>query len=113
MPPDEPGHKAAELNAGATPFDPNAARRYAEGRGPGMQDSEPKDPAHWVQPVSPEVALEERVALLGTAAASGLAVEREHVEHHVLNPESTARLEASTGAGRASRARESRKERLR
>jgi hypothetical protein len=39
MPPDEPGHKGAEINAGATPFDPNAARRFAEGRGPGMQDS--------------------------------------------------------------------------
>lgn len=52
MPPDEPGHKGAELNAGATPFDPNAARRFAEGRGPGMQDSERKDPAHWVQPIS-------------------------------------------------------------
>jgi hypothetical protein len=56
MPPDEPGHKGAEINAGDTPFDPNAARRYAEGRGPGMQDSERFQPAHWVQPISLEEA---------------------------------------------------------
>lgn len=61
MPPDELGHKGAEINAGATPFDPNAARRHAEGRGPGMQDSERFQPAHWVQPVSAVDALEAEV----------------------------------------------------
>jgi len=61
MPPDELGHKGAEINAGATPFDPNAARRYAEGRAPGMQDSERFQPAHWVQPVSVIDALEAEV----------------------------------------------------
>lgn len=61
MPPDEPGHKGAEINAGATPFDPNAARRFAEGRGPGMQDSERHQPAHWVQPLSAEVSLQQEV----------------------------------------------------
>lgn len=61
MPPDEPGHKGAEINAGATPFDPNAARRFAEGRGPGMQDSERLQPAHWVQPLSAVVTLERQV----------------------------------------------------
>ncbi len=61
MPPDELGHKGAEINAGATPFDPNAARRYAEGRAPGMQDSERFQPAHWVQPVSVVDALEAEV----------------------------------------------------
>lgn len=50
MPPSEPGHKGAEINGGETPFDPNAARRFAEGRGPGMQDSERFQPAHWQQP---------------------------------------------------------------
>ena len=61
MPPDEPGHKGAEINAGATPFDPNAARRLAEGRGPGMQDSERLNPAHWAQPIDPIEALELQV----------------------------------------------------
>jgi hypothetical protein len=51
IPPDEPGHRA-------TLFDPNAARRFPEGRGPGLQHSERKDPAHWLQPVSVEAALE-------------------------------------------------------
>jgi hypothetical protein len=64
MPPDEPGHKGAELNSGLTPFDPNAARRFAEGRGPGMQDSERKDPAHWVQPVSLEASAQAEVDAL-------------------------------------------------
>lgn len=61
MPPDELGHKGAEINAGETPFDPNAARRFKEGRGPGMQDSERFQPAHWVQPISPVDALEAEV----------------------------------------------------
>lgn len=61
MPPDELGHKGAEINAGLTPFDPNAARRLAEGRGPGMQDSERMSPAHWVQPIDPIDALERQV----------------------------------------------------
>lgn len=61
MPPDELGHKGAELNAGLTPFDPNAARRFAEGRGPGLMDSERINPAHWVQPVSAVAALEAEV----------------------------------------------------
>jgi hypothetical protein len=61
MPPDEPGHKGAEINAGDTPFDPNAARRYEEGRRPGMQDSERLQPAHWVQPLDPTVELEQKV----------------------------------------------------
>lgn len=61
MPPDELGHKGAEINAGLTPFDPNAARRFAEGRGPGMQDSERLNPAHWVQPIDPVDALELQV----------------------------------------------------
>lgn len=61
MPEDELGHKGAEINAGATPFDPNAARRLAEGRGPGMQDSERLNPAHWAQPISAVDALEHQV----------------------------------------------------
>jgi hypothetical protein len=61
MPEDELGHKGAEINAGATPFDPNAARRLAEGRGPGMQDSERFQPAHWAQPIDPVEALEQQV----------------------------------------------------
>lgn len=61
MPADELGHKGAEINAGETPFDPNAARRLAEGRGPGMQDSERFQPAHWAQPISPIDALERQV----------------------------------------------------
>ncbi|HWH14245.1 MAG TPA: hypothetical protein VNT51_05825 [Miltoncostaeaceae bacterium] len=50
MPDVEPGHKGYELNPGEV-FDPNAALRNAEGRGPGLQDSEIISPAHWVQPV--------------------------------------------------------------
>lgn len=61
MPPDEPGHKGAEINAGLTPFDPNAARRFAEGRGPGMQDSERHQPAHWVQPLDAAVSIQQEV----------------------------------------------------
>ncbi len=45
MPDTEPGH-----SDGPDVFDPNAARRLAEGRGPGLQDSERFQPAHWVQP---------------------------------------------------------------
>jgi hypothetical protein len=64
MPPDEPGHKGAEINAGETPFDPNAARRHAEGRRPGMQDSERFQPAHWTQPLDATVVLEQEVEQL-------------------------------------------------
>lgn len=48
MPDVEPGHKGHELNPGPV-FDPNAARREQEGRGPGLQDSEIMAPAHWQQ----------------------------------------------------------------
>lgn len=64
MPPDEPGHKGAEINSGDTPFDPNAARRFAEGRGPGMQDSERFQPAHWVQPLSVADSIQQQIDLL-------------------------------------------------
>lgn len=54
MPPPEPGHRIAETPGAAEGiFDPNAARRFAEGRGPGLQDSEALQPAHWVQDVDP------------------------------------------------------------
>ena len=52
MPPVEPGHKGHSLNSGEI-YDPNAARRHKEGRPPGLQDSEIKDPAHWQQPLDP------------------------------------------------------------
>jgi hypothetical protein len=45
MPDAEPLHKIAEANPA---FDPNAALRGAMGVGPGLQDSEAKDPAVWV-----------------------------------------------------------------
>lgn len=61
MPPVEPGHKGYELIGGESIFDPNAALRHAQGRGPGLQDSEIKNPAYWPQPVSPLVALEAEV----------------------------------------------------
>lgn len=48
MPATEPGHKGEELNPGPI-FDPNAAYRNDQGRGPGLQDSERISPAHWVQ----------------------------------------------------------------
>jgi hypothetical protein len=63
MPPVEPGHKGHELNPGEI-FDPNAARRFAEGRGPGLQDSEIIQPAHWVQADSYEETPEGRKAYL-------------------------------------------------
>jgi hypothetical protein len=50
MPPTEPGHLGEAINPGEV-FDPNAARRFAEGRGPGLQDSERLQPAHWHQAV--------------------------------------------------------------
>jgi hypothetical protein len=55
MPPTEPGHKGESLGGGDV-FDPNAALRYKEGRGPGLQDSERMQPAHWVQPGDEESA---------------------------------------------------------
>jgi hypothetical protein len=64
MPEVELGHKGYELAGGKDIFDPNAARRLAEGRGPGLQDSEIKDPAHWVQPISLEEAAQARVSEL-------------------------------------------------
>jgi hypothetical protein len=50
MPDAEPGHRVAARAVEAGVFDPNAARRLAEGRGPGLQDSEAFQPATWVQP---------------------------------------------------------------
>lgn len=47
MPKAEPLHRIAKKKEGEV-FDPNAARREAEGRGPGLQDSEAINPAHWV-----------------------------------------------------------------
>ncbi len=46
----EPGHRRAEKAVEDGVFDPNAARRLAEGRGPGLQDSEAFQPATWIQP---------------------------------------------------------------
>jgi hypothetical protein len=46
----EPGHRLAAAAVAAGVFDPNVARRLAEGRGPGMQDSEAREPAVWTQP---------------------------------------------------------------
>jgi hypothetical protein len=48
MPDTEPGHKGEELNPGDV-FDPNAAYRKQRGVGPGLQDSERFQPAHWIQ----------------------------------------------------------------
>lgn len=59
MPQDEPGHTGAALTGGVTPVDPNAMRRMAEGRGPGLQDSERISPASWGQ---------------GAAAAAGFRI---------------------------------------
>lgn len=61
MPDLEPGHKGEELNPGGV-FDPNAALRNQEGRGPGLQDSEILAPAHWVQ-VAPEALLDPQAQL--------------------------------------------------
>ena len=58
-----PGHKGPdELNPGG-PYDPNAARRAAEG-GPGIYDSEAILPAHWVQQDAYEDTPEGRTAYL-------------------------------------------------
>ena len=46
MPPAEPGHDVAKAKEGKV-FDPNAARRYAAGEEPWLQDSEAINPAHW------------------------------------------------------------------
>lgn len=46
MPPAEPGHDVAKAKEGQV-FDPNAARRYAAGEEPWLQDSEAINPAHW------------------------------------------------------------------
>jgi len=43
----EPGHQIAEQRKDEV-FDPNAAWREKEGRGPGLQDSEALQPAVWV-----------------------------------------------------------------
>lgn len=61
MPEPEPGHQIAEAKKD-TVFDPNAALREAQGRGPGLQDSEALQPAVWVQPIEPIVALEREIA---------------------------------------------------
>lgn len=45
MPDAEPNHKLAEKS---DVFDPNAALRNKMGMGPGLQDSEAKNPAVWV-----------------------------------------------------------------
>jgi len=60
MPSVEPGHKGEGLNPGKV-YDPNAARRFKEGRPPGLQDSEIKDPAHWAKEVDPSVALDREI----------------------------------------------------
>lgn len=58
-----PGHKGPdELNPGGV-YDPNAAKREAEG-GPGIYDSEAIQPAHWVQDVPYEDTPAGRVAYL-------------------------------------------------
>lgn len=61
MPPPEPGHTIAEEKHGEV-FDPNAALREAQGRGPGLQDSEAVHPAVWVQDVDPLIAVEREIA---------------------------------------------------
>lgn len=64
MPATEPGHKGESLGGGKV-FDPNAALREKNGVGPGLQDSERLQPAHWPQETSdPAVvkALAEREA---------------------------------------------------
>lgn len=49
MPDAEPTHAGPEkLGVPADTFDPNAARRNKLGQGPGLQDSEAKNPAVWV-----------------------------------------------------------------
>jgi hypothetical protein len=64
MPPTEPGHKGASLGGGDV-FDPNAALRFKRGEGPGLQDSERMNPAHWPQTVA------------GDSEAARAVVERE------------------------------------
>lgn len=49
MPPTEPGHKGRSISGGDEIFDPNAALREKRGEGPGLQDSERMQPAHWPQ----------------------------------------------------------------
>lgn len=49
MPAPEPTHAGPErVGADKNVFDPNAALRNKLGRGPGLQDSEAKNPAVWV-----------------------------------------------------------------
>jgi hypothetical protein len=49
MPDPEPSHAGPEkLGLANDPFDPNAARRNKLGLAPGLQDSEAKNPAVWV-----------------------------------------------------------------
>lgn len=60
MPEAEPFHRIADKS---DVFDPNAARREKENRGPGLQDSEALNPAHWVQ-YSDEEAIEAEIKRL-------------------------------------------------
>lgn len=56
MPPPDPLHAGPEaLGIPGDVFDPNAALRNARGVGPGLQDSEAKNPAVWVD-TDPESA---------------------------------------------------------
>lgn len=52
-----------------TPFDPNAALRKKAGRRPGLQDSEAKNPAVWVDENSDEARKASADALVADAEA--------------------------------------------
>jgi hypothetical protein len=61
MPPAEPGHDVAKAKEGKV-FDPNAARRYAAGEDPWLQDSEAISPAHWNKVWDPAEELKVAIA---------------------------------------------------
>jgi hypothetical protein len=61
MPPAEPGHDVAKAKEGRV-FDPNAARRYAQGEEPWLQDSEAINPAHWPKIQDPVEELKVAIA---------------------------------------------------
>jgi hypothetical protein len=78
MPEAEPFHRVAEQKQGEV-FDPNAARREAENRGPGLQDSEALHPAHWNPEYTDEELRAARVKQLDREIAR-LKAERDAVK---------------------------------
>ncbi len=80
----DPRHAGPEkLGAPADVFDPNAALRKARGVGPGLQDSEAKNPAVWVDQDSQEArdasakyAVDEAQRALDRAKAAASAIKK-------------------------------------